>query len=72
MRRDDLMRWRAHDLFVGKRPKGVYFIASDYPTVEIGKDIYVDENGYVDIYQKALPNGYGFNPDRDYLLPIAD
>lgn len=70
-RLDDLMRWRAHALIVNKRPKGVYFIQSDYPNIEKGVDKFVDENGYVDIYQQILPNGYQFNPDRDYLLPIS-
>lgn len=71
MRLDDLMRWRAHALFVNKRPKGVRFIEADYPTLVPGVDKYVDENGYVDIYQTILPNGFQFDPDRDYLLPIA-
>ena len=71
MRKDDLMRWRAHELFVNKRPKGVRFIQSDYPDIEVGVDINVDEDGYVDIYQKILPNGFQFNPSRDYLLPLS-
>lgn len=65
-RLDDLLRWRAHELFVGKRPMGVRFIQSDYP----GLNKLVDENGYVDMYQTILPNGYQFKPNRDYLLPI--
>ncbi|KAA5542970.1 RagB/SusD family nutrient uptake outer membrane protein [Adhaeribacter rhizoryzae] len=27
---------------------------------------------YVDPYQRVLPNGFGFNLSRDYLLPIQD
>jgi hypothetical protein len=69
-RLDDLMRWAAAKLFIGKRPKGVYYIASNYPNLTVGKDIFVDDKGYVDIYQKVLPNGFQFKADRDYLRPL--
>jgi starch-binding outer membrane protein, SusD/RagB family len=61
----DIMRWAAADeLIVGKRPHG--FMASQltvnpYP---------VDANGFLDPYQKKLPNGYGFKLNRDYLNAI--
>jgi hypothetical protein len=35
-----------------------------------GKDVFVNEDGYLDPYQKNLPNGFGFKPDRDYLYPV--
>ncbi len=69
-RMDDLMRMAAAGLFIGKKPQGVFYHPSDYPTVKVGKDIFVDNQGYVDIYQKILPTGFRFNPGRDYLLPI--
>lgn len=67
-RLDDLMRWRAHHLIVGKRPKGAKLVAADYPA---GINVSVDENGYIDPYMSALPAGYQFNPDRDYLMPLS-
>lgn len=67
---DDLARWRAHNIFAGKRPKGAKFVAADYPELTIGGNVFVDGNGYIDNYQKSLPAGYGFNPNRDYLAPI--
>jgi starch-binding outer membrane protein, SusD/RagB family len=77
---DDLARWRAHHLITGQRPRGVKYVGSnlegvyrDYdgnPSITIGQNLYVDENGFVDPYQNVLPNGYGFRPDRDYLSPI--
>ncbi|MFO7922163.1 MAG: RagB/SusD family nutrient uptake outer membrane protein [Bacteroidales bacterium] len=77
---DDLARWKAHHLITGQRPRGVKYIGSnlegaykDYdgnPTIFIGQNLFVDENGFVDPYQNVLPNGYGFNPGRDYLSPI--
>jgi hypothetical protein len=66
----DLLRWRAHHLFAGLRPLGAKFIQSDFPNMVIGTNVYIDGNGYIDFYQKALPNGYGFNQNRDYLYPI--
>ncbi|MGI6074527.1 MAG: RagB/SusD family nutrient uptake outer membrane protein [Fermentimonas sp.] len=66
---DDIARWAAADeLIVGKRPKG--FKAS-----QIAKNPYpVDEEGFLDPFQKGLPNGYGFKLNRDYLfsIPISE
>ena len=36
-----------------------------------GINIYLDLNGYIDPYLKALPAGYGYKPERDYLNPLA-
>ena len=64
----------------GERPRGVKYIGSDLegaykdangnPTITIGVNLFVDEDGFVDPYQTFLPNGYKFNPSRDYLAPI--
>lgn len=70
---DDLMRWRAHDLFVGKRLKGFKFIGSNLENeydIVIGETLLVDGDGYIDPYLKVLPSGYQFKPGRDYLMPI--
>ena len=64
------MRWRAHELIVNKRLKGYYYNASDFSEIVVGEGVYLDENGYVDPYQVSLPNGFQFNPERDYLLPL--
>lgn len=69
-RLDDLMRWSAHKLFVGKRPKGAYYTAelkAAYP------NLVVDANNFLDPYKTALTGangGWGFNPAKHYLLPI--
>ena len=69
-RLDDLMRWAAHKLFVGKRPKGAYYSAelkAAFPNLN------VDANNFLDPYKTALngPNGgWGFNPAKNYLMPI--
>lgn len=68
---NDLMRWGAHSLFLGKRPSGTFLTAeleAAHPD-----NFLTDVDGFIDPYQEILtgPNGgYGFNPDRDYLLPI--
>lgn len=67
---DDLMRWRAHDLFVGKRLKGAKFQPELYPDVKLGEEVFLDEDGYLDPLVKQIPNGYQFDPGRDYLLAI--
>lgn len=72
-RLDDLLRWRAHSQFVGKRLKGFKIVGSDLETEFsdlIGPTILVDENGYIDPYKNTIPAGFGFNPERDYLSPI--
>lgn len=65
LRAFDIKRWAAADeLIVGKRPKG--FLAA-----QLTKNPYpVDANGFLDPYQNQIPNGYGFNLDRDYLDAI--
>lgn len=67
---DDLCRWRAHNLISGVKPLGAKFVQASYPTMVVGKNIYVNGDGYIEPYQKSLPAGWGFKPDRDYLSPI--
>ena len=71
LRLHDFLRWRSHELIVNQRPLGAKFIQADYPTMVVGTHVYVDNNGYIDIYQKSLANGFQFDPSRDYLSPIA-
>lgn len=66
---DDIARWAAADeLIVGQRPKG--FKASQLAT----NPFPVDENGFMDPFRNAMPNGYGFILGRDYLnsIPITE
>lgn len=81
---DDICRWAAADvLIVGQRPRGALFSGSNLANentsggyykgqLEVGKTIYTDAEGYIDYYQKQMPEGYAFNVKRDYLLPIQD
>ena len=38
--------------------------------MEVVRNIPVDSEGWMDPLKDKLPAGYGFRPDRDYLLPI--
>ena len=69
-RYDDLQRWAAIKYLVNTRPRGFKFRQTDFPNLVIGTNIYIDSEGYLDPYQKSLPNGYKFNLHRDYLLPV--
>lgn len=79
-RLDDILRWRGHKVIAGKRGRGAYFgkdgilyrsfNTADPFVKEILDNVAVDEDGWTDPLRDKLPNGYGFVPDRDYLLPI--
>ncbi len=65
---DDLMRWRAHSLFVGQRPRGAYYETLLY---NVSKTQKVDADKYLDPYQTSVGTaGYLFNPNKDYLSPL--
>lgn len=63
-RSDDYRRWAAHQLFKGKRPKGYPFKADEWSQPIVTP---VDNEGFMDPFQKSLPDGYKFNEKRDYL-----
>lgn len=65
-RENDYLRWRAHALFKGKRPKGYPVDKDEFPNYPHP----IDENGLIDYYKNLIPNGYGFNENRDYLYSI--
>jgi hypothetical protein len=65
---DDLMRWRAHELFQYQSPKGAYYeddIYAEYSTLDSDSENYIDP-----FYDDLGETGYGFDEGRDYLMPI--
>jgi hypothetical protein len=78
-RYDDLMRWRAGK-FLTKKTLGAKWDAFKdlttvsgspiYDHVVVGTDIYLDENGYIDLYQTQLPDGKIFDPNKHYYFGI--
>ena len=77
-RLDDLMRWKADKLIVGKRGKGAYvgdesiLFKSYSPDNQkrIRERLTLDDNKWADPMAGTLPSGYQLHADRDYLLPI--
>lgn len=78
-RLDDILRWGAHDLLKGKRGLGAY-IGEDgvlykafYSSEDLSKldAMPRTQDGWLDPLATVLPNGYRFNENRDYLLPIS-
>ena len=79
-RLDDIMRWRGHKVLTGQRGRGAYLgkdgilyksFNMDDPLVrEAVEMIPVDEGGWIDPLRDKLPSGYGFIPERDYLMPV--
>ena len=59
-------------MYVGSNLEGKYLAidGSGDPSIIVGDNLFVDESGFVDPYQTLLPDGFKFNPDRDYLSPI--
>ena len=68
-RYDDLMRWKAGRLLTD-RLLGMKFDQSVYPGVEVGKDIFLNEEGFIWPYAKSLPNGRKFDENKHYYFPI--
>lgn len=69
-RLDDLLRWRADKLFVGKRPKGAFY---SNELKAAFANLRVDGNNFLDPFVTTLTGangGWGFNPAKHYLLPI--
>lgn len=69
----DILRWAAADVLIaGKYPKGALFTGSTLGAhFAAVTSIQMDAEGYILSGDKAsYPNGWGFQLDRDYLLPI--
>lgn len=79
-RLDDILRWRGHKVIAGYRGKGAYigedgvlyksFDRNDPLAVEALSGLSADDQGWADPLVEKFPDGYGFRPDRDYLMPI--
>jgi hypothetical protein len=66
---DDLMRWAAAKLITGKNYKGGYFESLMEQTQHM-QNIPRDADNYLEPFKDFLPEGYQFDPKRDYLLPF--
>lgn len=82
----DILRWAAADeLIIGKTPTGALFTGSNLENSYNGNLIYDQESGnnlfltgnpgdakryIIPFNNKNYPNGWQFNANRDYLLPL--
>lgn len=70
-RLSDVLRWKAQNLFVGKRPRGTKY-TDEFK--KINATLRQDTEGYFDPYGGAVLTGpgstWGFNPDKHYLMPL--
>lgn len=82
-RRRDILRWRAGKFY--EKPvlgaRWSYFLTLTkkdgspiYDNKDVGTDIFINKDGYIEPYQKSLPNGRVFNPDKHYLeaIPLGE
>ena len=76
-RQDDLMRWAGHKLIKGQRGLGAYLgtdgvlYKSFSPKAQESLGLVsTNDSGWMDPLKDYLPQGYQFQPDREYLLPI--
>lgn len=66
---DDLVRWKAGKL-LEVPVEGIKFNANEFPDIEVNKDIFLSEDGYILPYYQTLPEGRKWD-DRQYLFPFA-
>lgn len=66
---DDLVRWKAGNL-LEVPVEGIKFNQSEFPDLEIGKDIFLSDEGYILPYYETLPNGRKWE-DHQYLFPFS-
>ncbi len=66
-RYDDLIRWKTAEIELPRAILGAMFDQSAYPSVVVGKDINVSDDGFI-IVQAA--SSRSFDPEKDYLFPL--
>ena len=72
----DILRWAAADvLIVGKTPTGALYTGSTLGehfdgTMTVGSNLWLKDGYIVPFNNVNYPNGWQFNLNRDYLLPI--
>lgn len=82
-RRRDILRWRAGKFYekpvLGARWSYFLTLAKKdgspiYDNKDVGIDIFINKDGYIEPYQKSLPNGRVFDPDKHYLeaIPLGE
>lgn len=66
-RYDDLIRWKTAETELPRAILGAKFDKEVYPDVKPGKDILLDEEGFILVQNKA---SRGFDVNKNYLFPM--
>lgn len=66
---DDLMRWKAGK-FLEIPVLGMKFVQSEYPKLTPNKDVYVNEDGYIEPYKISMPGRNRVFDDHQYYFPF--
>lgn len=66
-RYDDLIRWKTAETELPQAILGAKFDPEAYPDVVPGKDVNLDENGFIIVQSKESRS---FDPNKDYLFPL--
>lgn len=66
-RYDDIIRWKTAEKELNREILGAKFDQEAYPKLKPGKDIILNEDGFLIIQNKQSRN---FDPNKDYLYPI--
>lgn len=66
-RYDDLIRWKTAETDMPTAILGIKFDQQAYPDVVPGKDVNLDENGFILVQKKESRM---FDPNKDYLFPL--
>lgn len=69
LRFDDLVRWKAGGL-LNKPVLGMKFVQKQYPKAVVGKNIFLNDKGYILPYGNSLPGGGTFDEMKNYFLPL--
>ncbi|WP_119080682.1 RagB/SusD family nutrient uptake outer membrane protein [Chitinophaga alhagiae] len=65
---DDIRRWAAAKLIIGQNFQGAYF--EPIMNNGSGRTIAKDDDNYFLPFKTQLPNGYQFDPGKNYLMPF--
>lgn len=67
LRYDDIIRWKTAETELPRAILGAKFDVAAYPNVKPGKDIILDENGFILVQSKASRS---FDVKKNYLYPL--
>lgn len=67
LRYDDIIRWKIAETELPRAILGIKFDVESYPNIAVGKDVILDENGFIVVQSAASRT---FDVEKDYLYPL--